>query len=270
MLPQAISQTDHRPFPPPDRKWLGAMTWKKLLFAHWPVDPKRLAQLLPENVELDTFEGRGWIGLVPFSMADVHTRFTPKVPGLSEFPEVNVRTYVRVNDVPGVWFFSLDAHARWFVELARRQYHIPYYRANMRMQQQDEGWVHYESQRNHPLAAPASLVCRYRPIGEAKPAEQGSLEHWLVERYCLFSNGLNVRGYRPGGRDPEHRKPRPIWRADIHHPPWQLAEAQWQVKTNAMLAPLGIMLPMTGVHLRYAEAISVVGWSPELVAGGSG
>ncbi len=265
----SLDETSHRPFPPPERKWLGAMVWRQLLFAHWPVMPQLLQRLLPEGVQVDTFEGQAYVGIIPFSMGGVRTRLTPAIPGMSAFPELNVRTYVRVNDQPGVWFFSLDADSRWFVAVARRQYRIPYYRAEMRIARQEKGWVHFESRRVHPGAAPAALVCRYRPTGEPAPSPPGSLAHWLTERYCLFTAGLDVPGYRSpsrAGQDGRGNAKAAIWRADIHHGPWQLAEAEWEVKTNAMFAPLGLPLPMTQPHLRFAAELPVVGWTPEVVA----
>ena len=104
-----LDETSHRPWPMPARPWLMTQTWLDLLFAHWPLDPRALRDKVPEQFVLDLFDGLAWVGVVPFSMSNVGPRGVPSLPGISAFPELNVRTYVRVADRPGVFFFSLDA-----------------------------------------------------------------------------------------------------------------------------------------------------------------
>src|SRR5690606_20213232 len=103
----------HRPWPPPAAPWVMAQRWQDLLFAHWPLPPAVLSALLPPALELDVYSGQGWLGVVPFRMSGVRLRLLPAVPWLSAFPELNVRTYVRLRDrgveKRGVYFFSLDA-----------------------------------------------------------------------------------------------------------------------------------------------------------------
>src|SRR5215470_3621302 len=107
------------------------MRWTNLLFAHWPVSVEAIRALVPEPLEIDTFDGQAWLGVVPFRMEGVAPRFLPAVPGPGAFPELNVRTYVRLGRRRGVWFFSLDAASRIAVEGARSALHLPYYRAAM-------------------------------------------------------------------------------------------------------------------------------------------
>jgi len=142
-----------------------AQSWHDLLLAHWPVDAAMLRSHIPAHLEIDTFEGHAWLGIVPFSMTGVRLRWTLPVPGLSAFPELNVRTYVTAQDKPGVWFFSLDAASALAVAAARLSFHLPYFRARMRCSQAD-GWIQYESQRTHRGAPSAALEGRYRPSGE--------------------------------------------------------------------------------------------------------
>ena len=101
------------------------MRWTDLLFAHWPFDPAVLRPLVPAALELDTFDGVAWLGIVPFRMEDVAPRGLPAIPGVSVFPELNVRTYVRHEDLRGVWFLSLDADSWPTVVGARRWFHLP-------------------------------------------------------------------------------------------------------------------------------------------------
>src|SRR5213080_4382010 len=123
-----------------------AQTWHDLLFAHWPVETGALRRLIPRDLPLDTFEGRCWVGIAPFHMSHIHARGLPPLPGLSRFPELNVRTYVTFAGRPGVYFFSLDAGNRPAVWAARKFYHLPYFYATMTSQQR-EGVIHYYSRR---------------------------------------------------------------------------------------------------------------------------
>src|SRR6266478_1621579 len=162
-----------------------AQSWHDLLFAHWPVDSALLRPLFPRQLQIDTFEGQAWLGVVPFRMTGVRLRGTPVLPGLSAFPELNVRTYVTCGGKPGVWFFSLDAGNSLAVAIARAWFHLPYFRARMSCAKRD-GWIHYQSERMHRGAPSGLLAVGYHPVGEIFSARHGTLEYFLTERYCLF------------------------------------------------------------------------------------
>ena len=147
--------TAHRPWPLPASPWLLKMSWHDLLFLHWPVDVAALRPHIPERLEIDTFDGVAWLGVVPFRMSGVGPRFVPSVPGVSTFPEINLRTYVRANGKPGVWFFSLDVTKRLAVLIARGAFHLPYFKAEMNVREED-GWIHYSSQRREARERSAS------------------------------------------------------------------------------------------------------------------
>src|SRR5713226_1112656 len=142
----AFKRCDHRPWPLPSRSWTWAQSWTDLLFIHWPVPATDLRHLIPGGLTLQEFDGAAWIGVVPFRMM-VRPRFTPPVPGLSYFPELNVRTYVEHDGKPGVWFFSLDATNPIAVRAARRFFYLPYYRAQMSVVRRDNQ-VSYRSLRS--------------------------------------------------------------------------------------------------------------------------
>lgn len=154
-------QHDQRQWSPPARPWIIRQTWRDLLFAHWPVAPEVLRPLIPAQLEMETFGGAAWIGVVPFDLRNLTSRYAPDRLGLS-FPELNVRTYVTMQDRPGVWFFSLDAASLVAVRGARATYSLPYYWARMRIGQQD-GWITYSSQRRG--STNARFLGRYRPTG---------------------------------------------------------------------------------------------------------
>ena len=132
--------------------------WHELLFAHWPVPAEPLRARLPAGLELDTFEGEAWLGVVPFRMSAVRLRGAPALPGVSAFPELNLRTYVRRGEQRGVWFFSLDAASALAVRAARLWFHLPYFEARMTCDGRADG-VHYRSERTHQIGRAS---CRER------------------------------------------------------------------------------------------------------------
>jgi uncharacterized protein YqjF (DUF2071 family) len=242
-----IAPTDHRPWPPPAGPWIMAQSWHDLLFAHWPVAAAALRPLVPAALRLDTFGGQAWVGVIPFHMTGVRPRGVPPLPRLSAFPELNVRTYVALDDKPGVYFFSLDARSALAVSAARLFFRLPYYRARMAVAVTGD-LVDYRSRRTHPGAPPAELVARYGPRGLGSRWAPGSLDHWLTERYCLYTTD-------PAG-DPAGRP----YRAEIHHAPWPLQPAHATFERNDMAAAAGIALPDAPPLLHFARRLDVVVW----------
>lgn len=222
-----------------------AMEWHDLLFMHWPVDPSALAASLPRGLELDRFEGEAWLGVVPFRMAGVRPRIAPALPGLSAFPELNVRTYVKAEDVPGVWFYSLDAASRVAVRVARFSFHLPYFDARMSCRPKG-GDVVYASERRHRGAPEARFVARYRGLG-TPPGDPPELVRWLTERYCLYAA-------RSDGR---------LLRGEIHHAPWPLECAEADVEALDMTRLVNVCLPGREPLLHFARRLDVVAWLPE-------
>src|SRR5687768_3312340 len=183
---RVLRETEHRPWPLPSDPWLMAQTWENLLFAHWRVPPEALRRLLPEAIPLDLWEGSAYVGVTPFRVGALRLRGTPHLGGLTAFPELNVRTYTTLDGKPGIWFMSLDAANPLAVAAARRAYRLPYFRAEMEIRVRGE-WIRYQSRRVSSDGQPAELAGRYRPVGAPIPPGQGSLEHWLTERYCLYT-----------------------------------------------------------------------------------
>jgi uncharacterized protein len=195
--------------------------------------------LVPSQLALDTFDGQCWVGVVPFHMSGVSRRGFPALPGLSRFPELNVRTYVTSGGKPGVYFFSLDAANLPAVWAARAFYHLPYFHAAMTVREQD-GSIHYSCSR---YRAPAELRGIYRPTSEARLAAKGSIDHWFTERYCLYT---------------EHRGQ--LYRGEIHHQPWPLQSAEADFQTNTVAAAAGISLPDAAPLLLFARRLNVFIW----------
>ena len=235
----ALESLDHRPWPLPSAPWSMTQTWHDLLFAHWAVAPALVRALVPATLPLDLFAGQAWIGVVPFWMSAIRRRGWPAIPGLSRFPELNVRTYVTLDDKPGVYFFSLDAGNRAAVWAARRFYHLPYFKAQMSARSVS-GAIAYHSRRNR---GDAEFRASYRPTGAVEPRPRGSLAHWLTERYCLYT----VHDGR-------------VFRGDIHHQPWPLQDAEAAIETNTVASAAGIALPPAASQVHFARRISVLIW----------
>ena len=236
-----LRETGHRPWPvPDDHPWVMAQSWHDLLFAHWRVPAAALRPVVPPAIPIDEFDGSAWIGVTPFRAIGSRPRLLPPPPFAASFPECNVRTYATVGGKPGIWFFSLDATSRLAVHGARRAWRLPYFRARMAAAARGGG-IEYRSERVH--GPPAALDASYRPTGPVRHAEPGSLEHFLTERYCLYT--LDGAGR--------------IQRGDIHHPPWPLQQAEAELRRNTMTAHIGIALAGDPL-LHFARRQDVVMW----------
>ena len=174
----------------PSRKPAMHHAWRSLLFLHWRVEAKRVQRTLPPGLFVDSHDGAAYVGVVPFFMRDIRPRGLPAVPGLSNFLELNMRTYVfDAEGRPGVWFYSLDCNSRLTVWGAKKFFHLPYRGARMSATTGDDGAIHYRSQ----VGDRYQTQLTYRLGLAEKPAEAGSLEFFLVERYLLFSAARDGR-----------------------------------------------------------------------------
>jgi uncharacterized protein YqjF (DUF2071 family) len=200
----------------PDQQVLLHQNWHHLLFLHWEIPPNELQALLPPRLTLDTFEGKAYIGLVPFTMTGVRPILTPPLPWISSFHEINVRTYAHLEGRdPGVWFFSLDASSRIAVAAARAAYHLAYFEAEMdfRVGEGALPVIEFDSRRTDSRGTkPANAHVRYRAVeGPAQPATPGTLEHFLLERYILYAEDADRRLYRAR----VHHQAYPVQRAEV-------------------------------------------------------
>jgi uncharacterized protein len=248
-----LHETSHRPWPLPGGPWIMRQKWHDLLFAHWRVEADGLQRLLPSRLALDLYDGAAWVGVVPFCMSGVRFRWLPPLPWAHRFPELNVRTYVRggQQERPGVYFFSLDAASLPAVCGARLAFHLPYFWARMWVHHAPENRILYESyriQRIHPGECKAAeFKATYYPTGGEFTPQPGMLEHFLTERYCLYST--NRKG--------------DVLSCDIHHPPWRLRAAEAEIHLNSMARAAGIDLPSDPPLLYCAAPQDVVVWPLE-------
>lgn len=195
-------------------------SWRHLLFLHWEIPREDVAASLPVGLVPDLYEGRAYLGLVPFFMREIRPRGLPTVPWISNFLELNVRSYVLgPGGVPGVWFYSLDTNRRVARMLGRGLFHLPYFDARMSARIADDGFVHYRAQR---LGTGEEAAFTYRARGEYRVATPATLEDFLLERYSLFS--WNARKQRLQRGRVYHR---PYEYAEAEVPAWSRAPAGW-------------------------------------------
>jgi uncharacterized protein len=217
----------------PEGKADGWQKWRKLLFVHWPVPVEALRRVVPQELELDLWEGTALVGVVPFAMHEVRPAWLPRAASF-DFLETNVRTYVLCNGEPGVYFLSLEAESLLACAAARATFGLPYYYASMTMREEG-AVVDYRTRRK--LGPRAESSFRYR-VGDALgPSPLGTLEHFLVERYDLFV----VRGKK-------------VLRGRVHHVPYPVHRAELSDVHDELIGAAGVPQP--------AGAPFHVCWSP--------
>ncbi len=252
-MQEYLVRTSHRPRPLPPGRWASTQRWNNLLLVHWPVPMAAVEALLPEGIDADPFQGSAWIGMVPFWLDRIKFRGLPTVPVLRGFPDLNLRTYVRDRETgtQGIYCFSIDASSLLAVAAARAAFHLPYHWAEMRLEQRSEREFSFYSRRRF-ANPPVMFKVRYRGLGPThRTAEMppGSLEYFLTERYCLFTR--NHLG-------------QPV-RANVHHVPSPLEDAEAEIERNDVAAAIGIELPATPPILHYSRRLAIYIWPTELV-----
>ena len=246
-------RTSHKPRPLPAGRWSMTQRWNDLLLAHWAVPVAAMAPLLPEGLEVDAFQGSEWLGAVPFWMDRIKIRGVPPIPGARSFPDLNLRTYVRDEQTgaQGVYCFSLDSSNLLAVAAARIFFHLPCHWAEMRLEQRSEREFSFYSRRLLS-GRPVIFKARYRGLGPTRKLAEmrsGTLEHFLTERYCLFSRNRAGQAIR----------------ANLHHIPWPLEEAEADIECNDLAESIGIQLPAQEPVLHYTRRMAVYVWPAELV-----
>jgi len=252
-MQEYLIRTSHRPRPLPSGRWAMTQRWNDLLFAHWPVPAAQLAALLPDDLQVDVFQGSAWLGVVPFWMDRIKVRGVPPVPGARSFPELNLRTYVRdpYSGVRGVYFFSLDASNLLAVAVGRIVHDLPYHWAEMQVQHRSEREFEFYSRRLWSRR-PVVFQARYRGLGPTRKLTEtrsGTLEYFLTERYCMFTRNRAGQTVR----------------ANLHHIPWPLEDAEAEIEQNGLADAIGIHLPNLNPVLHYSRRLAVYIWPAELV-----
>ncbi len=234
----------------PDGPVVMRPNWRELLFLHWDFAPETVQNLLPNGLTVDTFDGRAYVGLVPFGMEQVRPNWVPNLGRFGRFydtfAELNVRTYVVRDGVPGVWFFSLDAASALATIAARVWFRLPYFKARMRSRTAPDGTIRYWSKRLWPAPLPAIFSATYRPTGEIFHAEPNTLEDFLVERYVLYS--------QRGGQ---------LYRGRVHHTPYPLQRAELSYLRESCMEAAGFARPDAAPHILFSAGVDVEVWPLE-------
>lgn len=236
-----LNNVAHRPWKLPQRKWSFYQEWKRALFLHWKASRNSLIPFIPENIALDTFEGECWVSLVAFSMEKVRPRLLPSFPMISNFHEINVRTYLRANEKSGVYFLSIEAEKYLSASISRKLSGLPYEKSDIK--RNNENQLQTISSRNeqrgfnfHAAFEPGTALIKKDP-----------LETWLTEKYCLY--------------DQQHNQ---LFRYEVHHAPWPLYKVSIQaLTTDYTIGTLSLNKPPDLAH--YSSGVKVIGWKKELL-----
>ena len=244
---EVLADTRNRQWPLPDEPWILKQAWNDLLFVHWPVARDRLRALVPSWLDLDVFDNQAWLTISPFRLSDLSPRGIPALPWISSFDEINVRTYVVCRGIPGVYFFSLDANSTTAVAGASTFFHLPYFLADISAEN-DRGRISWHSRR---LREPAArFEAEYAPAGPLFEPAKGTIDFFLTERYCLYTQDSAANAYR----------------VEIHHRAWQLQTAEAELLQNTMADAAGIRLPSIAPVCHFARRQDTVTWRPRLLA----
>ena len=234
----ALKQLSHRPWPLPKKRPLLSQVWQDLVFIHWEVSFVQIRAAVPQPLDIDTYNGKAWIAIVPFDMKKVTFKGIPPISALSDFPEINVRTYVKYKGKPGVWFFSLDIPSKFAVWVARTFFHLPYRYGTVQVTEKNDD-IHYQHQ-----VGKAAFKAHYKPV---KLISKGAslFETWATERYCLYCK--SKRGH--------------LYRTEVQHQEWPLQQAEINIQTNTLLEnwDLGSQHP----SVLFSKHLDVLAYAPE-------
>jgi uncharacterized protein YqjF (DUF2071 family) len=239
-----LNEISHRPYPLPSKKWIMRQTWSNLLFLHWPISPDTLRPYIPSHLQIDTFDGYAWLGVVAFSVAGIYPRGLSSLSLTPNFPEINVRTYVTCDGKPGIYFLSLDVDDWASYTIAKRWYHLPYSFARIRFQKEEQTF-HFESIRKWTANSPIKFKGEFIPLPEVYYAQKRMLDHWFIERYCLFSS--DKRGN--------------IYCGDIHHCPWPLQKVMTNIKENTLFSPFHFDLTKIKPISHFSRGVDTLFWN---------
>jgi uncharacterized protein YqjF (DUF2071 family) len=245
----ALRSVTHRPWPVPQRAWSWRQSWCDLLLAHWPLPVEAVRPLVPPPLVVDEREQRAWVGVSALRLRDVARRPFPEAPGLSGSAALGLRVCVTHDGRPGVYVLALDLESRLGVWAGRRLLHLPCTRASMHADIAPDG-IRFRSVREAPKQ-PVVFEAVYHATAEPFAAQAGALEHWLTERYCLYTCAPSAA----------------LYRIELHHAPWPLQLAEATLHENDLLGPHGVELPEKPALAHFVRRLDVVLWSPERIAG---
>lgn len=234
----------HRPYPLPSKNWIMRQTWKNVLFLHWPIPLEKLRPHIPTSLQIDTYKGTAWLGIILFVLEGIYPFGLSSISLTPKFPEINVRTYVTYNGKPGIYFLSIDVDNWASLKIAKHWYHLPYHSAHISFQKEGESF-HCHSVRRENRNDPLSFHCKYASVSDVYAPKEGTLDHWLTERYCFYSSNNGVS----------------IYCGEIHHQPWPLQKAKIELVNHTLFTPFHFDLPEEKPVIHFSPGVDSLMWN---------
>lgn len=231
-ISEILDNADHRPWQLSEEEWKYYQEWNNAVFLHWQVDLEELQKLVPHELEIDVYEGKPWVSIVAFTMERVRPRGLPGFAPISNFDEINIRTYVKHNNKAGVYFLSIEAGTRISCELAKRLSGLPYRYSKM---ERENGVF-----RSMNSEFKDSFELNYRT--ESMVQQKSNLDNWLIERYALFQD---IEGE--------------INEFDIHHVAWPILDLEIS-ELEINYSRFNKLLSNAPNKVQYSTGVQVVAW----------
>lgn len=232
-----LDDTSKRTYPLPDRNWSYYQQWHDTTFLHWRIPAEKIQELLPPGLKTDIFEDNAWVSLVAFEVKKMCVHYLPPFPYISNFKEINVRTYVIRDGIRGIYMFSIETDKLIEVLLTRTFIGLPYLKSNIEKNNNS----FFSSNRTHKFFLDISFQPAGLPVGKSK------LDIWLTERHALYN-------YKHGK----------LYRHDIHHKEWNLKEAVisvWDLEYNFE----NLSLTVNPEKIHFSKKIEVLLWNRIIV-----
>lgn len=239
-----INDIAHRKWPLPSEQWIMRQNWSNIFFTHWPIKPEILRPFIPNSLQIDTYNQYAWVGIVLFVMGGIYPRGLNSLSILPPFPEINVRTYVIYDDKPGIYFLSIDVGDWASYTIAKRWFHLPYYSSHVSYQKDNQTFQFRSRRKGRPNSS-ISFNGKYFPLPEIYFPREGTLDNWLIERYCLYSR--DQRGN--------------LYCGEIHHHPWPLQQAKSEIHMNTLLSPFNIDPNEVEPISHYSKGVDSLIWN---------
>ncbi len=230
---EILKATAHRPWPLPTKNWSFYQEWNAAVFLHWQVELKTLKQFIPSALEIDVFEGKPWVSVVAFTMEKIRPRYLPYFPPISNFNEINIRTYVTYKGKPGVYFLSIEGGTKSSCKLSKLISELPYRFSKMKRTKH-----HYQS---HNRTYNDSLNIRYSVKQKIK--HKSKLELWLTERYALFQD-----------------TPSTINTFEIHHIEWPIHDIHLE-SMHLDYERFDALMPNDPLLAHYSKGVQILAWN---------
>ncbi len=229
---EILNATEHRPWPVPSGQWKYYQEWNNALFLHWEVETSELQRFVPKELEIDLYEGKAWVSVVLFAMDNIRPRLLPAFPPISNFTEINVRTYVKNGHQAGVYFLSIEGSKRLSCKLAKAISGLPY--RYSKMSSSKDTYTSKNKKQNDNLSFEFK-------VGETLNTKC-ELDVWLTERYALYQDIT-------GG----------LAQFELHHLPWEINSVELS-QFEFDYPKFKRLLPGFPHLVHYSTGVQVLAW----------